>query len=146
MRLREELEERMSDSEREDLLLSWYRSEVHLGKLAYALERLAGVARTEGFEALVVILPFLERSSGWEVAYRMVEHLAAARGLEAIVLARDFPSRGLEELRHDPRDPVHPNERGHRLIGEALAPVVAAKLRALPRPGSETTAEAQALP
>jgi lysophospholipase L1-like esterase len=141
--LREELGERMEAGADRDFVLAWYRSEVHLGRLAYAFERLARVAEANGFEALVAVIPFLGRSEGYEVAYRMVEHLAVAHGLEAVVLEPALAPAGLESLRARDEDPVHPNERGHRLVAEALAPVVSAKLAALrPRePGRRAPVE-----
>jgi len=144
--LRDRLAERMRSAEEDDLILSWYRSEAHLGKLAYAFDRLAGVARTNDMMVLVAILPFLEASDGYELAYRMVHRLAVSRGLAAVVLAPRLPSAELESLRSNPRDPVHPNARGHRLIAEALLPVVSEMLSALDAgPGSESAARESSL-
>ena len=137
MALRNELGRRMEVSEDRDFVLGWYRSEVHLGRLAYALDRLAGVAEGHGFEAIVAIILFLAESQSYDVVYRMVEHLAVERGLEAVVLAPLLSAAGLESLRSRARDPLHPNERGHRLVAEALEPVVSAKLAAIQRRESD---------
>jgi lysophospholipase L1-like esterase len=139
MALREELAGR---TDADELMLSWYRSEAHLGKLAYALDRLAGVARSHGLPVLVAIIPLLEAKESYDVVYRMVEHMVVERGLEAVVLASAFPRAELESLRPDPRDRMHPNERGHRLIAEALAPLVVAKLRSLGGSAARPTSSA----
>jgi lysophospholipase L1-like esterase len=131
MELRDELAARMEAGGDRDFLLSWYRSEVHLGRLAFALDRLASVTRANGIEAVVAVIPYLAESDRYDVAYRMVERLAVARGLEAVVLAPALSAAGLESLRSREPDPVHPNARGHRLVAEALAPLVSAKLAAL---------------
>jgi lysophospholipase L1-like esterase len=128
MALREELARRMEAAGETDFVLAWYRSEVHLGRLAYALDRLAGVVRENRIEALVAVIPYLGDSGSYDVAYRMVEHMAVARGLDAVVLAPALAPAGLESLRARPEDPVHPNDRGHRLLAEALAPLVSARL------------------
>jgi lysophospholipase L1-like esterase len=130
MALSAELGEWMDRAGSDDVVLTWYRSEVHLGKLAHALDRLAGVAKANGFEVIVAVIPFLGESEGYDVAYRMVEHLARSRGLDAIVLAPSLEAAGLESLRSAAADPVHPNERGHLLIAQALEPLLAAKLTA----------------
>lgn len=130
MALRAELAEWMSRVEDADFRLDWYLSEVHLGKLAYSLSRLARVAHEHDLDAIVAILPFLDEGPRYDVVYRMVEHLARREGLEVISLAPALAPAGLASLRSRPRDPIHPNERGHRLIAEALAPRVAARLLA----------------
>ena len=46
------------------------------------------------------------------------------------MLALSLEAAGLESLRSAAADPVHPNERGHLLIAQALEPLLAAKLTA----------------
>jgi lysophospholipase L1-like esterase len=144
MALRDELREHMEASGKRDFMLSWYRSEVHLGRLAYALDRLARVADENGFEAVVAVLPYLGESASYDIVYRMIEHLAVARALGAVVLAPALSPAGLESLRSREEDPVHLNERGHHLVAEALAPIVSAKLAAIP-PGRSGRPRAEAL-
>jgi lysophospholipase L1-like esterase len=144
--LRDELAARIEADGESDFVLDWYLSEVHLGKLAFALERLRGVAEQNGFEAIVAVIPYLAESASYDVVYRMVEHLARTRGLEAVVLAPALSAAGLEGLRSREEDPVHPNAQGHRLLAEALAPLVSAKLAALEARGSAAVGAAPAGP
>jgi hypothetical protein len=135
--LREQLRERIELFGAEDFFLSLYTSEVHLGKLAYALDRLADLAERNEFEVIVAVIPFLAKSEGYEVVYAMVAQMAGARGLEAIVLEPALSAAGLENLRSRSTDPVHPNERGHALIAKTLAPLVSVKLRTIHEAGSD---------
>lgn len=101
---------------------SWYASLSRLGKLEYALQRLARLKQQHGFEVAVVLVPYLEPNAAYRVAYRIVEHQARKHDFDLISLEREFDAYGLRALRfaHRPGDKAHPNEEGHRLIAEKL--------------------------
>jgi lysophospholipase L1-like esterase len=52
-----------------------------------------------------------------------VAHQVRKHGFELISMQQEFRSHGLERLRFAsrPRDSIHPNAEGHRLIAEKLA-------------------------
>jgi lysophospholipase L1-like esterase len=58
----------------------------------------------------------------------MVQHMSLQHGFEPVVLKSWLATAGLENIRRSPKDGIHPNEHGHRLIAEALVPALATKL------------------
>jgi lysophospholipase L1-like esterase len=128
MALREELRAVIEQADDPEALLEWYVSDVHLGRVTFALGQLARFASHGGFAVVVAILPYLGEAAGWEVVYRMVAHMSTANGLPAVVLAPALGEADLASLRLRSRDAIHPNARGHRLIAEALAPHLGARL------------------
>ena len=106
--------------------LEWYTSEARIGKLRYSFERLARDAREAGFEAVVVVIPYLNEKghpAGFRLAYEMVRSEAERAGLRTVDVLEDFLGAGLEELSRYPGgvlDPLHPNPEGHALIAARL--------------------------
>lgn len=128
-RLRAELQTQMETDGEDDFMLEWYLSYPHLGRLEFALDWLEDLASEHDLEVIVAILPFLRDSSSYEIVYRMVEHMASQHSFESVKLAPRLAHAGLESLQSGNGDAIHPNERGHRLIAEALEPVLARRLR-----------------
>lgn len=131
MRLRDQVAELAGD----DFVLAWYGAEAHLGKLAYALDRLAALSQARSLPVLVAILPWLGESAAYDAVYALVGHMARSRGLPVLNLADELDHPDLESLRRSRVDPIHPNAEGHRLIAAALLEPLAEGLsRADPPP------------
>jgi hypothetical protein len=73
---------------------------------------------------LVVIIPWLtDTAAGYPhgLAHRIVELEARRAGFATIDLTEAFMQAGVEHLRIDPQDPMHPNQTGHTIIAHALS-------------------------
>jgi lysophospholipase L1-like esterase len=120
-----ELEAALEDSSSRGTspVLPWYTSPARLGKLEHAFGRLAELAAESGFEVAVLLVPALEEAPAYDGVYRIVAHQVRKHGFELISMQQEFRSHGLERLRFAsrPRDSIHPNAEGHRLIAEKLA-------------------------
>lgn len=143
----EQLQSRLAriGSDRRLKFLSWYTSPVKVGRLRHALERLSRLASERGFAVVVVIVPFLDdggHPEAYRLAYDIVAHEASRVGLSLLDLVEAFRAGGFERLRQVRGariDPLHPNERGHRLIAQRL-------FAQLARPGGPLDVAPRALP
>jgi len=99
----------------------WYASERRLGRLQYALGRLAALAAEHRFAVTVLLIPYLEEDRLIERGLGLVRQLAEARGFRVVDAGDLFLADGLINLRIRESDPVHPNARGHALLADALA-------------------------
>lgn len=100
-------------------LLAWWASEVHVGMLEYAFSRLARLRAEFGFEALIVVFPWLGEGEHWETVYRILEHEARKFDLPVLQLP-ELASAGFSSVRMVDRDRLHPNARGHQIIAGAI--------------------------
>jgi lysophospholipase L1-like esterase len=107
----------------EDYPSHWYRSAIRIQRLRYAFEYLAGLAARERFAVVVLLVPWLVGYANdypHHVAHEIVKLEARRVGFDVLEVVQDFMDVGMENLRISKRDPVHPNERGHRIIAEKL--------------------------
>ena len=106
--------------------LGWYASTPKLGRLRFALERFAALARERQFALEIVFLPYLKSD----------EHPAAYANVRAIV-AHECERTGLDffdplplfggdlrEFRQTPQDGLHLNAAGHERLASALVPLL----------------------
>jgi lysophospholipase L1-like esterase len=109
-----------------------YRSMVGEAGVRAALGRIAAWSRARGIPVVFLIGwggPVDAKAAGW----------AAAAGLETLdawpAIERYLAANGLEfpDLWVAPPDDLHPNERGHAVLGHALAEVIARHLAEAPR-------------
>lgn len=110
----------------------WYGSAARVGRLRYAFERIAALDGRGPFSVVIVIFPGLEGEPGrypHEVAHRIVTHEARRVGFDVIDLLPVFMAAGMDSLKILEGDLVHPNEKGHRIVAEALARYVREKRR-----------------
>jgi lysophospholipase L1-like esterase len=104
----------------------WYASPDKIGRLRYAFERLASLAREHRFEVWVAIIPYLDERGHPELyrsVYDIVDHEAARAGFRVVRLRDTLAERGLTELRQRQpgfEDPIHPTAEGHGLIAREL--------------------------
>ena len=110
---------------------NWYRSALRIGRLRYAFERLAALARREKFSVVILIVPWLvadANSYPHQVTHQIVKLEARRVGFDTLEVLQDFMDAGMKNLRISPTDLVHPNERGHKIIAEKLARYVLDKM------------------
>ena len=110
----------------------WYSSDQRVGRLRYAFEHLADLARREKFSVVIVIFPWLEGDATHyphRAAHRIVAHEAQRAGFDVIDVLQDFMDAGIRSLRVSERDLIHPNEKGHRIVAEKLSEYVREKRR-----------------
>jgi lysophospholipase L1-like esterase len=103
--------------------LAWYTSKPRLGKLRHAFEKLQRLQTAHGFETLIVFLPGIdqaEHGAAYELTRDVVKHEADRVGLEMIDTLEEFGAAGIEKLRLGPRDFIHPNAEGHRLVASRI--------------------------
>jgi lysophospholipase L1-like esterase len=102
----------------------WYKSRERVGRLRFAFRRLQHLSAADGLPVLVVIIPWLtDTAAGYphSLAHRIVELEARRAGFATIDLTEAFMQAGVEHLRIDPQDPMHPNQTGHTIIAQALS-------------------------
>jgi len=97
-----------------------YRFPGNVAKVSTAFDKLDELSRRRGFRVVVLIIPFLEHTDAYLSAYDIVRHEAEARGFEVIEVLEAFRAEEPENLKINPRDGIHPNPRGHRIIADEL--------------------------
>lgn len=106
----------------------WYKNEDRIGRLRYAFKELSRLADENGFSVLITIIPWLEVDNRGAYPYKNVHEIikleANNAGLDAIDLTEDFMSAGMNNLRIENDDYVHPNKLGHLIIAENIASYV----------------------
>ncbi|MAB80079.1 MAG: hypothetical protein CMJ89_12070 [Planctomycetes bacterium] len=98
----------------------WFASAPRVGRFCFALDQLAALSEEHGFESVLLFIPYLDEEPAFQHADRIVRHLAEARGITVLAVRDEFRATGLEELRIDPKDPVHPDARGHAILARRL--------------------------
>ena len=103
-------------------LALFYRSEERLAHFRFALDRLAELGKEHGFVPVVLLVPVLTKKHHalWSAAYDVVEHIANSYFIDVIQVEEAFRHVGLAKLRQRPRDRIHPNAKGHRIMAEHL--------------------------
>jgi lysophospholipase L1-like esterase len=106
--------------------LEWYLVPSRLERVRLAFQHLAELSAEHAFGVVFFLVPHLDEGAdgsmagAWEVAYRMVEHLAHACGFEIVNVRADLTGAGLASLRARRTDFVHPGRTGHEIIARAL--------------------------
>jgi lysophospholipase L1-like esterase len=103
---------------------SWYRKPDRVGRIRHAFARLGKLATREHFQVLVVVFPWLETDAGeypHTEAHRIVAYEAARQGFGLLDLQHAFRTAGLNLLRNDPDDPIHPSPEGHRIAAREIS-------------------------
>jgi lysophospholipase L1-like esterase len=109
--------------------LEWYASTERLDKLRYSFERLRALSNRHGFEVSVIIVPYLtEHTDAFSIAYDIVRHEAARQGFSVVEVLGEFSEIGIGALKQTPRDLMHPNELGHRVLARKLYQIYEPKL------------------
>jgi len=101
----------------------WYQSAERVGRIRNGFTELGRLSRAHGFTVIVAIIPALIQRQN-EYPYGMVHEIVAyeARraGLDVVDFGRSFLAAGMDSLRIDPGDGIHPNARGHEIMAAAL--------------------------
>ncbi len=102
----------------------WYSEEYRIGRLRYAFEYLASLAKKEKFKVVVVIFPKLILNSNnypYETAHKIVTLEAERVGFDVIDVLNEFIEIGMSNLKISENDFVHPNYLGNKIIAKELA-------------------------
>jgi lysophospholipase L1-like esterase len=102
---------------------SWFREEDRIGRLRYALERLATLGKQSGFTTTVVIFPILtteEIAYPHQSAHKIVAMEATRAGLDVIDMLDVMQSDGREQYKLSESDLIHPNALGHAATAKVL--------------------------
>lgn len=108
----------------------WYSWPERVGRLRHAFRRFAELGAEHGFAVTVVVFPWLIANGGeypFAMVHAIVDHEIARAGLEGIDLTDDFQRIGLEALRVNASDRVHPDRRGHAIAAQRLAEAILTK-------------------
>ena len=117
-----QIEEYVSSNTDHHAALAWYRDTHKISKLKLGFEQLKTLSRDHGFKVSVVIIPFLrEHVDAHVAAYDIVRYEAYQNGFDVIEPLPSFINADVTRLKILPRDSIHPNELGHRLIADALS-------------------------
>lgn len=104
--------------------IAWYRDENRLGRLRYGFEQLAESAQKNNFSVVVVIVPLLVGSTQQYLlkpTHAILQHEAKRVGFDVIEVVDEFLAFGIEKIKMNKSDSVHPNADGHRIIAKKLA-------------------------
>lgn len=103
--------------------LAWYTSRAKVGRMRWAMERLARLARDGGFRAAVLIVPYLDEHGEPEAfrqVYDIVAYEAQRAGLDVIRARDELAAFGFERAQGDSPIPLHPGAEGHEVLAEVL--------------------------
>jgi hypothetical protein len=102
---------------------NWYRDEAHVGRFRYALRRLQELSQQNDFTVVLLLIPFMDwtpRGYPHETLHRIVKWEAERLGFEVVDVSARLRAHAANELAFGGRDPVHPNELGHKIIADEL--------------------------
>lgn len=103
--------------------VSWFTSAPRIGKLRFALERLAGLAEDGDFQVLVFVVPWLgdvELEDAYDMAYGILGHEVERVGFEFLDPCAATRAAGHPELQIVTNDFGHPNAEGHAILGASV--------------------------
>jgi len=101
----------------------WYRSAERVGRIRHGFSDLGRLSRQHGFPVVVAIIPALIQEGNeypYGIVHDVVAYEARRAGLEVVDLGVSFLRAGMDSLRIDPGDSIHPNAKGHEIIGVTL--------------------------
>lgn len=102
----------------------WYKDRDRVGRLRFAFRHLRNLSIEDGFTVLVVIMPWLTGNPDvypHSAVHRIVALEARRAGFATLDLTEEFMQAGVENLRIDHQDLIHPNKVGHTIIADALS-------------------------
>ena len=116
-----------------------YGDPARVGRMRFAFQELGHLAQENSFAVLVVIIPILSQGQSYphDMSHRIVAYEAERAGLSFLDLKDDLLEFGLERLKLDDRDELHPNKDGHRLIARTLAAHLKSLLYSSSRKGNQ---------
>lgn len=127
-RLAKHLEARYEPMDPHRRFLSWYTSAARIGKLRHAFGRLRRLQEAHRFGVLVVFIPGVdtaEHREAYQLVRDIVRHEVARRGLGFTDVLEEFAASEGGKLGAGPKDFIHPNREGHRIVAEAVFRVLA---------------------
>jgi len=114
---------------------TWYGDRDRVGRLRFSFRRLSSSSRENGFLVVIMIVPLLIDDAGTyshRTAHRIVEKEARRAGFDTIDLTDAFMSAGMENLKTEFGDIIHPNRRGHAIMADLLSEYVLNHLKEPP--------------
>ena len=106
---------------------TYYGDRDRVGRLRFSFRRLARISQENGFHVVIMIIPLLIGDAGTyshRAAHRIVEMEAQRAGFDTIDLTEPFMRVGMQNLRSEFGDIIHPNKRGHAIMAEVLSQYV----------------------
>ncbi len=88
-----------------------------------AIDSLKRIKRLSNSKVLVVIFPFFEDIDylGYKkIVHGKVKNMLESLNIDYLDLYEEYPKYNLVMFRYNENDPVHPNEEGHKIAGEAI--------------------------
>ena len=103
--------------------LVWYRDDFRIGRVRHSLGKLAQLASREGFDVVVMVVPYMVWEDG-AYRFRMIHEILKGEveraGFTFLDPLEEFLQHSTAELRAKPGDPAHPNALGHGIMAETL--------------------------
>ncbi len=101
----------------------WYDNKYRIGRLRYAFQRLAQLAKKENFKVAIVIFPWLvgnENIYPHRMAHLITTYEAKRVGFDVIEVFDEFMAAGMENLKVSENDAIHPNHKGNEIVAKKL--------------------------
>ena len=114
---------------------TYYGDRDGVGRLRFSFRRLANSSRENGFRVVVMIVPLLVGDAGTyshRTAHRIVEMEARRAGFDTLDLTNAFMRAGMENLKSEFGDIIHPNRRGHAIMADLLSEYLPNRLNEQP--------------
>jgi len=107
-----------------------------VGRLRFSFRKLAKSSRENGFRGVVMIIPLLlgdAATYSHRTAHRIVEMEARRAGFDTVDVTDGFMRVGVENLKTEFGDIIHPNRRGHAIMADVLSEYVVGFLKDWPQ-------------
>ena len=115
---------------------TYYGDRDRVGRLRFSFRKLAKSSRENGFRVVIMIVPLLlgdRETYSHRTAHRIVELEARRAGFDTVDVTDAFMRVGVENLKTEFGDIIHPNRRGHAIMADALSEYVVGFLKNSPQ-------------
>ena len=109
-----------------------YGDRDRVGRLRYSFRRLSNMSKENGFPVVIMIVPLLLTDGGTythATAHRIVAMEARRAGFDTVDLTESFMRVGMDNLKSEFGDIIHPNKRGHSIMAGLLSDYIESHLQ-----------------